>query len=140
MNWLFDWVRRGTIRSWRIVAFTLYMTFDFVQSNLQVLVEVLRLRPRATPAVVEVRVASRTELELVSLANLVTLTPGTLTLEAFRDPPTLFVHGMFVHDPEEFRQQILTLEQHMLTALRPVGRRGHPGTAGPVGAGTEVIR
>lgn len=130
------WPHRTMVRGWRIGSFVAYMVWDFVQSNLQVLAEVVRPRLHSTPAVVEVRLASRTDREVVSLANLLTLTPGTLTLEVFHDPPTLFVHGMFVRDPEEFRQQVLALERRMLAALRPV--TDGPGPDSPVG--TEVVR
>ena len=40
------------------------------------------------------------------LANVITLTPGTLSLDVSEDRRTLYVHGMFVDDPEAFRREI----------------------------------
>ncbi|HLU45222.1 MAG TPA: Na+/H+ antiporter subunit E [Natronosporangium sp.] len=117
------WLRRTVIRSWRIASFLTYISWDFLKSNVQVLAEVVRPRLRNRPAVLEIRLASRTDLEVVALANLITLTPGSLTLEVFRDPPTLFVHGMFVEEPEEFQRHVHDIERRLLAALRPVTDR-----------------
>jgi multicomponent Na+:H+ antiporter subunit E len=43
---------------------------------------------------------------LTILANALTLTPGTLTLDISDDRTTLFVHFMHVDDPEEMRREI----------------------------------
>lgn len=123
MNRLTDWMRRVVVRTWRITSFTLYMGYEFVASNLLVLVETLRPRGRAAPAIVALRLPGRSETEAVSMANLITLTPGTLTVEMFQDPPTLYVHGMFARDPDEFRRALLSLETRLLRAMRPVGQR-----------------
>lgn len=113
-------LRRALVRLWRLVALVGYFSYEFVVSNLMVLREIYRLRPRAAPALLEIPLRCRTRLEIVSLGNLVGLTPGTLTIEAVLDPPTLYVHGMFASDPAAFRQQLARLEDYLLGALRPV--------------------
>ncbi|MEL7675355.1 MAG: Na+/H+ antiporter subunit E, partial [Chloroflexota bacterium] len=40
------------------------------------------------------------------LANLVTLTPGTLTLDISDDRRIMYVHAMHVEDVEQYRQEI----------------------------------
>jgi multicomponent Na+:H+ antiporter subunit E len=135
MSTLTGRTRRAALRSVRVIGFALYFGREFLVSNLVVLREILALRGRATPAVIEVRLRSRSTLEVVSLANLLTLTPGTLVLELATDPPTLYVHGMFAADPDAFVAQIHALEDRMLAALRPVDRY----RAG-AGGGPEVSR
>ena len=115
--------RRALLRTWRLVRFVEFYTVQFLRANLEVFWEIVRRRPRAEPAVVAVPLASRSRLEIIALANLLTLTPGTLVLEISLDPPTLYVHGMFVHDREAFVAEVQGLETRMLLALRPVDRR-----------------
>jgi multicomponent Na+:H+ antiporter subunit E len=40
------------------------------------------------------------------LANMITLTPGTLSLEVSTDRQVLYVHNVHVTDPDAFRQEI----------------------------------
>lgn len=51
------------------------------------------------------------------IGNAVSLTPGTLTLEVRRDPPTLYVHVLHLRDIEDVRADILRLEQVALAAF-----------------------
>jgi len=42
------------------------------------------------------------------LANLISLTPGSLSLDVSPDGKTLYVHAMFADDPDETRRRIKT--------------------------------
>ena len=44
------------------------------------------------------------------IADAITLTPGTLTLEVRRTPLTLYVHALDVRDPAVLQDEIRTLE------------------------------
>lgn len=121
MTLLSDLPRRVGVRTARILAFAGYFAYEFLKSNVLLLWEIVRWRPQAAPAIVAVPLRCRSTLETVFLANLITLTPGTLTLEVAVDPPTLYVHGMFAGDPDGFLAELRELEGRMLLALRPVG-------------------
>ncbi len=59
------------------------------------------------------------DVEITLLANLVTLTPGTLSLDVSEDRSTLFVHAMFVDDPDVLRREIKHgFERRVLELLR----------------------
>ena len=61
------------------------------------------------------------------VANAVSLTPGTLTLEvSATEPPVLYVHVLHLHDIEEAREDVRTLTRLVREAL-PV--RGAPPAA-----------
>ncbi|HLV58804.1 MAG TPA: Na+/H+ antiporter subunit E [Natronosporangium sp.] len=113
-------VRRGFVRTWRIARLVVYFTGQFLLSNLQVLWEILTPGSRVAPAIVAVPLRCRTRTEIVSFANLVTLTPGTLVLEIVRDPPLIYLHGMFFHDVDAVLAGLRRLEDHLLAAMRPV--------------------
>jgi multicomponent Na+:H+ antiporter subunit E len=62
---------------------------------------------------------AKTDAEILLLANLITLTPGSLTLDISEDRRTLFVHAMFVDDADAFRRTIKEgLERRLLEVLR----------------------
>lgn len=90
----------------RIAAFAAYVLWELVLSNLRVAREVLRLKPRITPGVIAVPIDVRSEPEIFILANVITLTPGTITIGVSDDKKYLYVHSMFIEDPDEFRRGI----------------------------------
>lgn len=102
----------------RLAWFGLYFLWELVLANLRVAWEVLTPGYSMTPAIVRVSTRCRTDWELMLLANTITMTPGTLTLEA--DPATheLYVHALYVRSREDFQAQIDRLERHLLGALR----------------------
>lgn len=121
MRSLAMWLRRGLVRAYRIMAFLAFYGYELVYSNAVVVWEVVTPGSRLAPAILELHLRSRSRLEIVSLANLMTLTPGTLTVEIRMEPPTLFMHVMHAHDVGAFRRRLSQLEDRMLAAFRPVG-------------------
>lgn len=91
---------------WQVIAFALYFMRELVVANLHVAYEVITPRLNMRPAIVAVPLDLKRDLEITLLANLITLTPGTLSLEISDDKRTLYVHGMYVDDVDAFRQSI----------------------------------
>jgi multicomponent Na+:H+ antiporter subunit E len=58
------------------------------------------------PAIVAIPLDLRGDLEITLLANLITLTPGTLSLDVSSDKRVLYVHSMYVTDIAAFRSEI----------------------------------
>lgn len=59
------------------------------------------------------------DFEITMLANLITLTPGTLSVEVSDDRKTLYVHCIDVPDPQETIDSIKnTFERKILEAFR----------------------
>jgi multicomponent Na+:H+ antiporter subunit E len=100
--------RRGTyaLRVWRVALFVLFFMKESVVSALRVAHDVLTPRARMRPGVIGVPLDDLSDAAITLLANLVTLTPGSLTLDVSRDRKTLFVHVMFLHDVERTRRHL----------------------------------
>ncbi|NED95805.1 Na+/H+ antiporter subunit E [Phytoactinopolyspora alkaliphila] len=105
-------------RAGRLVYFGGYFSYQLVVASLEVAWDVLTPRSRLQPGIVALPLASRTPVEMTLLTNLVSLTPGTLTVTVNRDPGVLYVHGMYAEDPEAFRKELSTFERRMLAAVR----------------------
>jgi multicomponent Na+:H+ antiporter subunit E len=102
----------------RLAGFLAYFLRELVVANAQVVWDVLTPRSRLAPGIAALPLRTRTDREVTLLANLVTLTPGTLTLAIARDPDVLYVHGMYAADPDAFRAQLAAMETRMLRAVR----------------------
>lgn len=78
-----------------------YFTKELVMSNVQVAVYALSPMERLRPAIVRVPLTVKTDMEILLLANLITLTPGTLSLDVSPDKSALFVHVIHTESPDE---------------------------------------
>lgn len=106
-------------RLFDLVRLVLFFLWDLLISSLQVAWDVITPTQRSQPGIIAVPIEARTDLEITTLANLVSLTPGTLSLDLDSDHKTLYVHAMFVDDPETIRRDIKTgMERRVLEALR----------------------
>ena len=55
-----------------------------------------------TPGIVGVPLDIKSDAEITMLANLITLTPGTLSLDVSEDKKVLYVHSMYITNREDF--------------------------------------
>lgn len=102
-----------------IVELVLYFVWELVLSNFRMAKYTLSSIDRLRPGIVAVPLEPMTDVELTVLTNLITLTPGTLSLDVSPDHRTLYVHVMDVADPEAFRREIKEgFERKVLKALR----------------------
>ena len=90
----------------QVIYFFVYFGWELILANLRVAFEVMTPGYRMRPGIVAVPLDLESDMEISLLANLITLTPGTLSLDVSYDNRTLYVHCMFVDDVEEFRQEI----------------------------------
>ena len=106
-------------RTRRLLLFLPWFLWQMVVSNLRVAYDVITPWHTSKPGVVAVPLDAETDLEITLLANLITLTPGTLTLDVSEDRKTLYLHAMFITDPEDVRREIKDgLERRLLELLR----------------------
>ena len=89
-----------------LARFLLYFNYELVLANLRVAADVMRPVDRLHPRIIAVPVDLTGEFQVALLANMVTLTPGSLTLHISDDRRTLYVHAMNVKDIDALRHQI----------------------------------
>jgi len=73
--------------------------YALVVSSLTVAAFVLIPSRVPKPAIVAVPLDAKSDFEIAILANIISLTPGTLTLDVAPDKSTLYVHCMDAPDP-----------------------------------------
>lgn len=92
---------------------------ELVISSFQVAYASLTSTSNMSPGVIALPLDAETDLEIALLANLITLTPGTLSIEVSDDRSILYVHTMFIEDgdiekmekvlKEDFEKRILRI-------------------------------
>ena len=98
-----------------VVGFALYFFAEVVLGALDVAAATVWPYRRIRPGIVAVPLDVRTTIQQTLLANAVTLTPGTMSIELSPDGRTLYVHVMDMDDPDSVRRKIKNgLEAHIL--------------------------
>jgi multicomponent Na+:H+ antiporter subunit E len=103
----------------KIIEFLLFFLVELIMANLRVARTVLTPRPRIHPGVIAVPLDVETDVEITLLTNLLTLTPGTLSLDVSTDHRVLYIHTIDFSDADEFRTQIKQgFERRVLEIMR----------------------
>ncbi|PZD96154.1 Na+/H+ antiporter subunit E [Paenibacillus sambharensis] len=89
-----------------IVNLILLFLKELLLSNITVIKEIVRPRLRIRPGIFTLKTELKSDWEVTVLACLITLTPGTLTLEVSPDNSTLYIHAMDIEDAEMLEKQI----------------------------------
>lgn len=91
----------------RVLSLTAFFMKELVRANIRMAQYTLSPLGSLKPAVLAVPLDPRaTDLEITLLANMVTLTPGTLSLDVSECRTVLFVHFMHVEDRDEAIREI----------------------------------
>jgi multicomponent Na+:H+ antiporter subunit E len=103
----------------QIARFAGYFSREMLLANLRVAYDVITPGYHMRPAIVAVPLDAKTDAEITMLANLITVTPGSFSLEVSDDRTVLYVHAMYVDDPASFRREIKDgFERRVLELLR----------------------
>jgi multicomponent Na+:H+ antiporter subunit E len=115
-----DTWQRGTvvIRPVHALRFAVFFLFKLVQSSIVVARTVIVPRDRVRAGIVAVPLHGCSDAIATLIADAISLTPGTLTLEVRRDPLVLYVHALDTRDIDGVRRDVYRLE---LLAVRAFG-------------------
>lgn len=111
--------REATVRPLRVIGLALLFLYELALSGYRVAKLVLTPRMELKPGIFAYRLKVDRNLEITLLANLITLTPGTLSVDVSEDRRTLFVHAIDCADPDKARRDIAEgFERKILEAFR----------------------
>lgn len=103
----------------RAAELLMIFAWEMVLANMRVAWDVVTPTHLMRPGVVAVPLDARSDLEILILANMVSLTPGTLSLDVSDDRSVLYIHAMYLHDRERITRAIKHgFERRLLEVLR----------------------
>jgi multicomponent Na+:H+ antiporter subunit E len=110
-----NYLRRGR----RIAALALLFLYELALSAWRVAVIVTRRDMALRPGIFAYPLRVDRDFEITLLANLITLTPGTLSVDVSEDRRFLYIHALDCSDPDGVRASIADgFERKIIEAFR----------------------
>jgi len=103
----------------KAINLMVFFLVELVISNFKVLWDIVTPSHFNRPGIIGVPLTASSDLEIFIVANLISLTPGSLSVDLSGDRKILYVHIMFLNDPEKTKHSIKTgLERRVLEVMR----------------------
>ena len=108
----------GTVRPLPTLRFLGYFLYKLLEASAVVAWEVVTPSNRINQGIVAVDIDDDLSDALVTvIANAITLTPGTLTVDVRRKPNVLYVHVLHLRSVEQTRREVLELQRDVVRAF-----------------------
>jgi multicomponent Na+:H+ antiporter subunit E len=111
--------RRTLFRVPGLVRFLPIYLREMTLSNIRVAMDALRLKPKFHPGFVEISLKGYDPVQRWEAACLISMTPGTLSLDLEEGSDHLLVHALYLEDPLQVRTELETLVHHALGNPNP---------------------
>jgi multicomponent Na+:H+ antiporter subunit E len=108
----------------RVVSLLGYLLWQIVMANLRVARDVISVRPRMRPGVIRLPLEVSTEEEIMLLAAMINMTPGSVALDVSDDRRVMFVHVMDMKTSDQARSEIKDGFERRILNLRPAAAGG----------------
>jgi len=104
---------------WKSLRFLIFFIKEMIVASFRVAYDVLTPTTYNRPGIIAYPVGGLSPIEITLLAKVISLTPGTLSMDVSEDQQQLYIHAMFIDDPAELKAEIKrTLEIPLLEVLR----------------------
>lgn len=114
---LFDQPSGYFLRTFRVIRLAVFFLWELVLSSIQVVWDVLTPQHKSMPRVLEVPLTVESEFGILLTTTLISLTPGTLSLDVTPDRRRLIVHAMFAQDPEAVKAGLRRFDRMVKEAV-----------------------
>ena len=94
------------VRIFRAILFIPYYLKELVLSSLFIAYDIITPRDHMKPGIVEVPVDLKSDTAIIAFANLISMTPGSLTMDMSPDKKKIYIHAMYLHDKQKFIDKI----------------------------------
>lgn len=103
----------------RVLGFTVFYAKEVIGGALRVAWDVITPQAHRHTGIVAVPLDVRDDVSVTVLANLISFTPGTLSIDVTPDRRYLLVHAMFIDDVEAFKAKLKhEMERRVMEVLR----------------------
>lgn len=92
----------------KFFSFLLFFFKELLVANLKIAYDIITPHYYMRPSVIALPLKARSDLEITILANIISLTPGTLSIDVSKDRKMLYVHALYVkhNDLEKLKLHI----------------------------------
>ncbi|MBC7124908.1 MAG: Na+/H+ antiporter subunit E, partial [Bacteroidales bacterium] len=86
-----------------LAELVIYFTKEMLTATFMVIREVLTRKTHIKAGIIAMPLDLKDDLEITILASLISLTPGSLSIEIAEDKSLLFIHAMYIPDGDTDR-------------------------------------
>lgn len=86
---------------------------NLVRANIAVAYDIITPKHRMQPGIIRVPLKLETDFSILMLVNLITMTPGTMSLDISSDKTYLYIHAMYLKDKEKVVEEIKEMENRV---------------------------
>ncbi len=94
------------VRIFRFIFFIFYYLKELVLSSLFIAYDIITPKDLMKPGIVEVPVDLKNDTAIIAFANLISMTPGSLSMDMNPEKTKIYIHAMYLHDKQEFVDKI----------------------------------
>ncbi|KHE71780.1 Na+/H+ antiporter subunit E [Halobacillus sp. BBL2006] len=106
-------------RVWKFIKLILLFIRELVLSNIDIVKLVYKPKLDIQPGIFALPIELKSNFEITLLANLITLTPGTLSIAVSEDHSKIYIHAMDIPDVEQSINDIKeTFEKAIMEVTR----------------------
>lgn len=98
----------------RAIGFIAFFLWDLFLANIRMAYTVLFPSRTMRPGIIAIPLDAKTDVEIMLFANLISLTPGTFSIDVSTDRKTLYIHEMYIDDVELLRNDVKRNYEHRL--------------------------
>jgi len=98
----------------KLVRLGIYFFWQLLLSNISIAQCVLGPSRLMQPGIIAIPLDVKTDLQIFLLANAITLTPGSLSVDVSADRKFLYVHSMQIGDADAYRRNVKSGFERMI--------------------------
>lgn len=103
----------------KLLSFIFFMLWEIVKANFLALRDSLYSKSKLSPAIVKYYLKAESDVEITLLANIVSLTPGTLVMDVSDDKKVMYIHVLHLENKKDFIDEIKNkFEKRLLELMR----------------------
>jgi len=91
-----------------LICFALFYVKEVITANLFIAIDIMRPKSAASPGFIELSLGPMSNMQILLLTNLISMTPGTLSFDLSHGRSRLLIHAMYLRDrPDEIHDHLM---------------------------------
>lgn len=101
-------------KTYQIIAFILYYLSKLVQSNIYIAYDILTPEMKTKPGLIWIPIKTKSNLGILLFSNLLSMTPGSLSIDISDDKKELLVHFLYNNDKNKIINDIEKIQSRII--------------------------
>lgn len=102
----------------RIIGFIGFYLMNLVLANIQLAWQIMQPRLHLKPGIIAIPLSIVDNRGILLLINLISMTPGTFSLDLTDDKQFLYVHFLFYSNEKKMIKDIMKMEQRVIKLFK----------------------